>query len=26
VGHERLAEWCRIGNAYNHGFSEDQLI
>ena len=26
VGHERLAEWCRIGNAYNHGLSEDQLI
>jgi hypothetical protein len=26
VGHERLAEWCRIGNTYNHGLSEDQLI
>ena len=25
-GHERLAEWCRIGNAYNHGISEDQLV
>jgi len=26
VGHERLAEWCRIGNAHNHGLSEDQLV
>ena len=25
VGHEWVAEWCRIGNAYNHGLSEDQL-
>ena len=26
AGHERLAEWCRIGMVHNHGISEDQLI
>lgn len=26
AGHDQLAEWCRVGNSYNHGITEDQLI